>query len=192
MKKYLIVMVVLALSGLACSLFGVIDKVTGDETIAKSEGRCGDGVCDGPENDQICPQDCSPEQAQGSFSRQSPPEWFSEVEGCTSQKTSVRSEGSPWAFDSQGYTTELLSDGQITCVLEIQICGYTIFKQQVIDAGDECPAYLHYSYAPPTPVCCSTWDESKQSGSPCDPLQDADCDGVSNDEDPYPLDFSQR
>ena len=23
-------------------------------------GRCGDGVCDGPENEQNCPQDCTP------------------------------------------------------------------------------------------------------------------------------------
>lgn len=25
-----------------------------------SQGRCGDGICDGPENAQNCPQDCSP------------------------------------------------------------------------------------------------------------------------------------
>ena len=119
------------------------------------------------------------------------PDWFVSDPDCYMTESSVRSEGSPWAFDSEGYTTELLSDGRVTCVLDIQVCGDTIFKQQVIEAGQDCPAYLHYSYAPPTQVCCDIWEEAKVTGSPCDPLQDADCDGISNEMDNYPLDYAQ-
>jgi len=47
--------------------------VTGEETPAPpppaeetppSEGQCGDGVCDGPENPQNCPQDCPPPEGE--------------------------------------------------------------------------------------------------------------------------------
>ncbi|GAB4537240.1 MAG: hypothetical protein Kow0063_23680 [Anaerolineae bacterium] len=122
-----------------------------------------------------------------------PPPWFAPDPDCQMWETSVSSSGSPYAFDSAGNITELLPDGQVTCVLEIQICGDTIFKQQVVhDASEDCPPSLHYSYAPPTQVCCARWDEAKQTGSPCQPLQDADCDGVLNDADAYPLDFARQ
>jgi hypothetical protein len=34
------------------------------ETTPVSEGPCGDGVCDGPENPQNCPQDCAPPEGE--------------------------------------------------------------------------------------------------------------------------------
>ena len=68
-----------------------------------------------------------------------------------------------------------------------------IIKQKVVntDAGEKCPDSLHFSRAPTTKVCCAKWDEAKRTKTPCDPMVDADCDGVANDADEYPLDFSR-
>ena len=183
----------LLIVSLACNLPSGLQSLIPGNSQTQSENRCGDGVCDGPENNQFCPQDCPLEGSQPDQSEPlSVPQWFASSGDCTLTETSVRSEGSPWAYDSQGNTTELLPDGKITCVLEIQICGDTIFKQQVIDTDQDCPSYLHYSYAPQTSVCCDHWQAAKQSASPCDPTTDADCDGVNNDNDSYPLDVFQQ
>ena len=136
-------------------------------------------------------EDISQDSAGSSSNANKAPDWFVSDSDCYMTESSVLSEGSPWSFDSEGNTTGLLSDDRITCVLEIMVCGDTIFKQQVIEADQDCPAYLHYSYAPPTQVCCDKWNEAKTTGSPCDPLQDADCDGLSNDIDTFPLDFAK-
>ncbi len=53
----LITLTVLLILSLACSFSG---SNGGQPTAAPvSENRCGDSVCDGPENLQTCPQDCS-------------------------------------------------------------------------------------------------------------------------------------
>ena len=212
MKKTLVLITLLVVLSLACSLMALGGEpsssqregeasIQGEQkpTTHQSEKRCGDGVCDGPENTTNCPEDClSAEENTATISTSSqpdaktPPPWFAPDPGCEMRETSVFSEGSPWAFDSDGHNTELLSDGQVTCILEIQICGDTIFKQQVIGPGEDCPESLHFSHAPPTQVCCTKWEEAKLTGSPCDPLKDADCDGTANDMDTYPLDFSQQ
>ena len=201
MKRFVLPLTLLIALTMACSLSGLTgdEAATNDDSPPQSEERCGDNVCDGPENAENCPADCS--LSEGSAARtpassksdtEMPPPWFAPDSTCQMRETSVRSEGSPWAFDSLGNTTELLSDGQVTCVLDIQVCGDTIFKQQVIGTDEDCPASLHFSYAPPTQVCCARWDEATLTGSPCDPLEDADCDGTINDADAYPLDFLQQ
>ena len=220
MKRNIIILIVLVTLSLACSLGELIDggddsvveseptpqneslpqsePPSGNKPLPKNEKRCGDHVCNGPENINNCPEDCStgsrsnPEAPAPSESNAiiSPPSWFAPDAACQMTETSVLSEGSQWAFDRKGNMTELLPDGKATCVLEIQVCGDTIFKQQVVESSESCPESLHFSYAPPTQVCCAKWDEAKQTGSPCNPLKDADCDGVENDADVYPLDFS--
>lgn len=203
MKRTVLILSVLILLSPSCNLSSLIsdsdDTITQNEPLPQSEKRCGDGVCDGPENPQNCPEDCSTASessvatpAPSESDAKTPPPWFAPDSTCEMRETSVLSEGSPWAFDSAGNTTELLSDGKVTCVLRIQICGDTIFKQQVIEGDEDCPESLHYSYAPPTQVCCDKWEEAKITESPCNPLEDADCDGVVNDADAYPLDFSQQ
>lgn len=188
MRRILILLAVLSALTAACSLAALLPG--GEESPeAASEHRCGDGVCDGPENEGRCPEDCPGQEAAGSSSQAALPGWFQSTSGCEDvRESSVLSEGSPWAFDAEGNTTELLDDGRITCVLRVQVCGDSIFKQQVIGEGEECPDSLHYSAAPPVDVCCDAWDAARQSGSPCDPLQDADCDGLANDVDDYLLD----
>lgn len=215
MKRNIIILIVLVTLSIACSLGELISG--GDDSVAQSEAppqsesppqneappqnekRCGDHVCDGPENVNNCPEDCAtgnesnPEApALSESDAKTPPPWFVPDAACQMTETSVLSEGSPRAYDRKGNPTELLPEGKVTCVLDIQICGDTIFKQHVIEGSENCPESLHFSYASPTQVCCAKWDEAKLTGSPCNPLRDADCDGVANDADAYPLDFSQQ
>ena len=57
MQRNFLISATLIILSLACSLGGAI----GDNSIAtpQSEKRCGDDVCDGPENAQNCPDDCT-------------------------------------------------------------------------------------------------------------------------------------
>ena len=125
---------------------------------------------------------------------QSPPPWFTaDPATCQLTETSAQSHGDPHSYNSMGNSTGLLPPGQVTCVLEIQLCADMIVKHQVVNtqAKEKCPDSLHYSYAPRSEVCCAIWNEAKESKSPCDPLKDMDCDGIINDLDEFPLDFSK-
>lgn len=202
MKRFALLLTLVILLSLGCSpsrLTGGGDDAATEIPPPHSETRCGDSVCDGAENPQNCPQDCAPAREDTAATPVSsepdtntPPPWFAPDPNCQMGETTALSEGSPWAFDSEGNATELLSDGQATCVLEIWVCGDRIFKQQVVEPGEGCPESLHFSRAPRTEVCCAKWEEAKHTGAPCNPLEDADCDGVPNDSDAYPLDFSQQ
>jgi hypothetical protein len=123
-----------------------------------------------------------------------PPSWFASDAACQFTETSAQSRGDPHSFDSTGKSTGLLPQDQVTCLLEIQVCGDMLVKQKVVNttAGEKCPDSLHFSYAPATQVCCAKWKEAKRTKTPCDPLVDADCDGAANDADTYPLDFSRQ
>jgi len=65
MKRCAYILVALMLFNMACSLTGSLGELFNAGASPESEGRCGDGVCDGPENEQKCPEDCS-EDAQES------------------------------------------------------------------------------------------------------------------------------
>lgn len=56
MKRVIFILIALLTLSLACSL----GNLTGgdDETPPQSENRCGDGICDGPENIKNCAEDC--------------------------------------------------------------------------------------------------------------------------------------
>ncbi len=61
-RRLIAPLTVLLLSSLACSLGQVVIPISAPTAVSLtpvvSEGRCGDGVCDGPENAVSCPQDC--------------------------------------------------------------------------------------------------------------------------------------
>ncbi len=122
------------------------------------------------------------------------PPWFTADSSCQFTETSAQSRGDPHSFDSAGKSTGLLPQGQVTCVLEIQVCADMLFKSKVVNtaAREPCPDNLHYSRAPNTKVCCAKWNESKRTKSPCDPLTDIDCDGAVNTVDEYPLDYARQ
>jgi hypothetical protein len=123
-----------------------------------------------------------------------PPPWYVSDSTCQLTETSAQSRGDPHAFDGAGNSTGLLPQGQVTCLLQVQVCGDMITKQKVVNtnAGEKCPDSLHFSRAPVMKVCCAKWDEAKRTKMPCDPMVDADCDGVVNDADEYLLDFSRQ
>ena len=82
------------------------------------------------------------------------PPWFTADSSCQFTETSAQSRGDPHSFDSAGKSTGLLPQGQVTCVLEIQVCADMIFKSKVVNtaAHEPCPDNLHYSRAP-KPKC---------------------------------------
>jgi len=69
MKRTFILTLVLISLCLACSTVGFspfpTEGLSQDNPPPKSEKRCGDKVCDGPENETNCPQDCTAESSQG-------------------------------------------------------------------------------------------------------------------------------
>jgi hypothetical protein len=122
-----------------------------------------------------------------------PPPWLSFGSDCQPVHTSATSGGSIQNLDERGNTLEFLPQGQVACFLKVQVCSDIIARTKVINqaAGEKCPPELHFSYAPPIPVCCSAWEAAKASKIPCDPLQDADCDGRLNALDNYLLDWTK-
>ena len=90
------------------------------------------------------------------------------------------------------YYTGLLLDmttGEATCSRQILVCGDSVRtdRRYNFNRGERCPwggeraAIAHREDG--MPVCCDEWERAKVSKSPCDPLADADCDGIPNDED---------
>lgn len=75
MKRFAMIISFLVLLSLSCSLVNRIDQADASPTVvavqlppedklalpepkSESQKRCGDGVCDGPENKETCPDDC--------------------------------------------------------------------------------------------------------------------------------------
>jgi hypothetical protein len=144
MKSIVIILTILITLSMACSFSGLTGGVDGDT-------------------------DVDPSGPSGSKAKE-PPAWFVSDGTCRMEESMASSKGSPYAYDQFGNLQELLPDGKITCVLEVQVCGDTIFKQQVIDdASQDCPQSLHFSSVPTVQICCDTWEAAKQSGSPCNP-----------------------
>ncbi len=59
MKRFSLLFTILVLLTLSCSLSGGDTTPSDDAPPPQSEHRCGDDVCDGPENTQNCPNDCA-------------------------------------------------------------------------------------------------------------------------------------
>jgi len=100
--------------------------------------------------------------------------------GCELQTTSI-------------YYTGILTSmttGEASCSRQILVCGDLIRTDKTYNTtqGEKCPwgegrgTSIAYREDGGT-VCCDEWVKAKQSKSPCDPLADADCDGIPNDDD---------
>ncbi len=115
--------------------------------------------------------------------------WFDKKDCKYRQKITAQSRTDRFSYDASGKISENLWDtGLATCALWINVCGDTIFKSKMINtkAGESCPANLNWKSVALVTVCCDNWKRAKQSNSPCNPLTDADCDGVDNQEDDSP------
>lgn len=109
--------------------------------------------------------------------------------------------GAPWTPPKAGcepratsiyYTGNLISmtTGEASCSRQILVCGDMIRtdKRYNSSQGETCPFVEGQRTAiafreDGAMVCCDEWQKAKQSKSPCDPLADADCDGIPNDDD---------
>ncbi len=62
MKRTLFIILIMIILSLACSLSGLTsegeDNTPPSQPPPTGDKRCGDGICDGPENNQNCPEDC--------------------------------------------------------------------------------------------------------------------------------------
>jgi hypothetical protein len=103
--------------------------------------------------------------------------WVPPKPGCTPQTTSIY------------YTGILLSmtTGEASCSRQILVCGDSIRSdKQYNSTSEKCPWADGPTIAfreDGAEVCCDEWEKAKQSKAPCDPLADADCDGILNDDD---------
>lgn len=70
------------------------------------------------------------------------------------------------------------------CYLNIYVCGFELKRNTKNPLGTRCPEAK--DFAQPT-ICCDEFDKAVKSKQPCDPMQDADCDGIPNDKDGDPL-----
>jgi hypothetical protein len=70
------------------------------------------------------------------------------------------------------------------CYLYIHICSFHLNRKTIVPFGTKCP--VAKDFAAPT-FCCDEFDKAVKSKQPCDPMQDANCDGIPNDTDPDPL-----
>lgn len=108
-----------------------------------------------------------------------PPPWLQAREDCAAQPVSI-------------YLTGNIRDmetGEAACERTILVCGDSLTSEVVYDSNTASCPWAEGSRAAlasredGAPVCCDDWERAKVSKDPCDPLADADCDGVPNDDD---------
>ena len=93
-----------------------------------SEGRCGDGVCEGPENAQRCPEDCA-----GVVQSQ-------DAESSQNGQDSTSTQPSPTEDTSSQIVVEVFLEGSVTRDDGEGTCGSAPWGVDHIDGGDfTCP-----------------------------------------------------
>jgi hypothetical protein len=104
----------------------------------------------------------------------------------------------PWLVTSAHCVPETTSI-YFTGLISDMTTGEASCSRQVVACSDKIRTDWHYNYKDAkcpwsdqatisrredgAVVCCAAWDEAKRSKSPCDPLADADCDGIPNVDD---------
>jgi len=73
----------------------------------------------------------------------------------------------------------------VRCRLVVTVCGTTMKREKDIPAArGQCPRAGDIAVRP---VCCDRWNAARRSNQPCNPADDADCDGIPNGQDDDPL-----
>jgi hypothetical protein len=115
--------------------------------------------------------------------------WFEDQVCQNKDKIHAHSVTDGYRYDASGNIVQSLWDtGRASCVLHLNICGDQIFKSKEISTkrNETCPPGFDARDYVGIMVCCDQWKKAKQSNSPCNPLTDADCDGIPNQEDANP------
>ena len=116
--------------------------------------------------------------------------WFENRDCPNRQKIHTQFDQNRMSYTKKGEpVSNLFGTGRATCALFLYVCGDRIFKGKEInfDRGEACPPEVtSEAYAGKT-VCCDEWKQAKKTKSPCNPLADADCDGIENKADPTPI-----
>jgi hypothetical protein len=118
MKRTVILVVALLLLTQACS--PQPDKTPGEEApVGESGKRCGDGVCDGPENAETCPADCVAAPASGPDQQAEPaaPEAAEEnaILGQIYVEVEVQRQDGVGTCGSEPWGVDHIAGGDFTC-----------------------------------------------------------------------------
>jgi hypothetical protein len=117
----------------------------------------------------ICPElkdaKCEPPRP-----RQNDPPWFNEDLPCQNRQQAT------YSFGQNRRNPNLRS-------VSISICGQVIRYVTTERAGRALPPLGSNK----EDVCCDSWQNAVNTGSPCDALRDIDCDGKLNENDSSPL-----
>jgi len=70
------------------------------------------------------------------------------------------------------------------CSFYLHVCSLVIKRNSVESLGAKCLEAK--DFAQPV-ICCDEFNKAVKTKQPCDPMKDADCDGLPNDTDPDPL-----
>lgn len=112
-----------------------------------------------------------------------PPPWLQKPSGCPPAETTI-------------FITGLVLDmstGEAICKRSLVVCGDSIGSEVRYNTRTgRCPFIRSKrasiaSSQPGPPICCEEWAKARRSKTLCDPLVDADCDGIPNHEDIEPL-----
>ena len=140
--------------------------------------------------DQRAPGDAQPPSGEQPPAAEQPP--AGEQQGSGTAPWTPPRPGCEPRTSSIYYTGNLISmtTGEASCSRQILVCGDMIRtdKRYNTTQGEKCPFVEGERTAiayrvDGGEVCCDEWEKAKQSKSPCDPLADADCDGIPNDDD---------
>jgi hypothetical protein len=85
-----------------------------------------------------------------------------------------------------------LTSGEASCSRQIVVCGDEMRSDRKYNykQGGKCPWAEGTTITQRMDggaVCCDEWKSAKLAKTPCDPLADADCDGIPNDDDVEPM-----
>ena len=117
-----------------------------------------------PEKDKPPEKKCEPPRDRNTI-----PPWFNKDAPCNNRQRATYS----WGQNRRDPTKYSIS---------ISICGQVIpryVSNVVVELTSTGVRYFN--------VCCDSWQQAIDSGSPCDPLRDIDCDGTPNENDGAPF-----
>jgi hypothetical protein len=80
-----------------------------------------------------------------------------------------------------------VSKEEVRCKEVLEVCGARSVREQDLPRSQGCGKAFWPEPTPADEVCCDTFKEAVKSKRPCDPTDDADCDGIPNENDSDPF-----
>ena len=113
------------------------------------------------------------------------PPWFDTEGKCNLKQRTLAYERTYVSTNSVGWPNRNNRD----CYFRLDVCILHLSRKTIVPLGTKCPEAK--DFAQPT-ICCDEFNKAVKSKQPCDPMEDADCDGIPNDKDDDPLKPNQK